>query len=247
MEEDFIFDNDNEDNVNSDHSDDEEAFISAYQEESIFFSEDTNLKSLVINSNEIEEGNTSFDFEQGETLDVDTESSVTSRICEFSINSMPIYICFVTIFIVIFHLIFLVDNDRYILIEFCNNLLSICNLAGSLCLTINSLRHITGFDKATKGMTVYVTCSKCHLIYPPGTTIKNCNFKIFPESNTCNNPLYKFTIASHSSPVMMYPYNSLKHTLQQHFSKSDFEQRINLWRNHPTMENTKLDIYDSAI
>ncbi|OAD78045.1 hypothetical protein PHYBLDRAFT_141906 [Phycomyces blakesleeanus NRRL 1555(-)] len=64
MEKDFIFDNDNEDNVNSDHN--------------------TNLESLVIDSNEIEKETISFDFEQDKTLDVDTESSRTSRVCEFS-------------------------------------------------------------------------------------------------------------------------------------------------------------------
>ncbi|OAD65347.1 hypothetical protein PHYBLDRAFT_153597 [Phycomyces blakesleeanus NRRL 1555(-)] len=195
--EDFIFDNDNADNVNSDDNDNEE---------------NTNLESLVIDSNKIEEGNASFDFEQGETLDVDTESSLDCEsnlsfvfiVHEFSVNSMPIYIRFVAIFIVISHLIFLVDNCEYILIEFCNNLLSICNLAGSLPLTIDSLRHITGFDEATKGMTVYVT-------------------------------------------LMVYPYNLLKHALQQKFFKPDFEQRINLWRNRLTIENTKLDIYDGSM
>ncbi|OAD66791.1 hypothetical protein PHYBLDRAFT_174815 [Phycomyces blakesleeanus NRRL 1555(-)] len=92
--EDFIFDNDNADNVNSDDNDNEEAFILAHQKESIFFSEDINLESLIIDSDEIEEGNASFDFKQSETLDVDTKSSVTSRVHEFSVNSMPIYIRF---------------------------------------------------------------------------------------------------------------------------------------------------------
>ncbi|OAD78516.1 hypothetical protein PHYBLDRAFT_163625 [Phycomyces blakesleeanus NRRL 1555(-)] len=187
--------------------------VSLLQEDAIFFSEDAGPQSFVIDGDDIEEGGTSFGFEKDEAFEDPALSSMKMQAHQYPLNNMSVYIRFMAIFIVIFHLVFLVDNDGSILIEFCNILLSLFDLTGALPLTIDSLKHITGFNTATGGITVYVTCSKCHTIYPPNTSTKNCTFKLFTHSNTCNNALFKSTSGNRSSPVMWKEAkNAAEHT-----------------------------------
>ncbi|OAD68820.1 hypothetical protein PHYBLDRAFT_149831 [Phycomyces blakesleeanus NRRL 1555(-)] len=202
--------------------------------------EDAGLQSFVIDGNDIEEGGTSFGFKKDKAFENPALSS-------YPLSNMPVYIRFMAIFIIIFHFVFLMDNGGSILIKFCNILFSLFDLTNALPLTIDSLKHITGFNTATGGIMVYVTCSKCYTIYSPNASTKNCTFKLFTHSNTCNNTLFKSTSGNRSSPVMVYPYSSLKHTLQQYFLTPNFEYRINLWRNCQTLAETKMDIYDSAM
>ncbi|OAD66583.1 hypothetical protein PHYBLDRAFT_175131 [Phycomyces blakesleeanus NRRL 1555(-)] len=111
-------------------------------------------EAFVVDDNEIEEGNTCFDFEKEENFD-----ETSDILIPLSFDNMPLYICFVTISVVIFHLIFLMKSSESILIEFCNTLLSLCNMSGALSLRINSLKHKAEFNISTDGMTVYIACS----------------------------------------------------------------------------------------
>ncbi|OAD72407.1 hypothetical protein PHYBLDRAFT_169538 [Phycomyces blakesleeanus NRRL 1555(-)] len=152
---------------------DQEVDLSLFQEESIFTAKDTITEAFMVDGDEIEEGNTGFDFEQEENFDETSGTSIVELVRPLSFDNMPLYIHFVAVFIVIFHLIFLVESGGSILIEFCNTLLSLCDMSGALPLTINSLKHKTGFNMATDGMTVYIACSQCHSIYPPETKKEN--------------------------------------------------------------------------
>ncbi|OAD74074.1 hypothetical protein PHYBLDRAFT_144534 [Phycomyces blakesleeanus NRRL 1555(-)] len=217
------------------------------EEESIFTAEDTITGAFVVDGDEIEEGDTGFDFEQEENFDETSGTSIVESARPSSFDNMPLYICFVAVFIVIFHSIFLVESGRLILVEFCNTLLSLCDMSGALPLTINSLKHKTGFNMAKDRMTVYIACSQWHSIYPPETSQRVCTFKKFSQSTICNNNLFKVSTRNCSLPAMIYPFNSLKYALQQKFSKPDFVCKINLWRNRQKIENTKLDIFDGAV
>ncbi|OAD78076.1 hypothetical protein PHYBLDRAFT_164953 [Phycomyces blakesleeanus NRRL 1555(-)] len=147
---------------------------------------------------------------------------------------MPLYIRFVAVFIVIFHLIFLVESSESILIEFCNTLLSLCDMSGALPLTINSLKHKTGFNMATDGMTVYIACSQCHSIYPLETSQRVYTFKKFSQSAICNNNLFKVSTGNYSLPAMIYPFNSevrlATKILQARFHVQDQFRMIQIWR-----------------
>ncbi|OAD67778.1 hypothetical protein PHYBLDRAFT_174096 [Phycomyces blakesleeanus NRRL 1555(-)] len=143
---------------------DQEVDLPLSQEESIFTAKDTFTGAFVVDRDEMEEGNTGFDFEQEENFEETSGISIVESVRSSSFNNMPLYICFVAVFIVIFHLIFLVESSGSILIEFCNTLLSLCDMSGTLLLMINSLKHKTGFNMVTDGMTVYIEYSQCHSI-----------------------------------------------------------------------------------
>ncbi|OAD80856.1 hypothetical protein PHYBLDRAFT_161494 [Phycomyces blakesleeanus NRRL 1555(-)] len=197
------------------------------QEESIFTAEDTITGAFVVDGNEIEEGDTGFDFKQEENFDETSGTLIVESVRPSSFDNMPLYIRFVAVFIVIFHLIFLVESGGSILIEFCNTLLSLCDMSGALPLMINSLKHKTGFNMATDGMTVYIACSQCHSIYPPETSQRVCTFKKFSQSAICNNNLFKVSTGNRSLPAMVYPFNSLNwanalnNTEQTHLEKEN--------------------------
>ncbi|OAD69155.1 hypothetical protein PHYBLDRAFT_149558 [Phycomyces blakesleeanus NRRL 1555(-)] len=193
--------NENVDRMEIDYNSDVDVDFNVNEEE------DAGPQSFVIDGDDIKEGGTSFGFEKDEAFEDPALSSMKMQAHQYPLNNMPVYIRFMAIFIVIFHLVFLVDNGESILIEFCNILLSLFDLTGALPLTIDSLKHITGFNTATGGITV----------------------------------------GNRSSPVMVYPYSSLKHALQQHFLTPNFEYRINLWRNRQTLAETKMDIYNGAM
>ncbi|OAD81215.1 hypothetical protein PHYBLDRAFT_161839 [Phycomyces blakesleeanus NRRL 1555(-)] len=188
---------------------DQEVDLPLSQEESIFTAKDTITGAFVVDGDEIEEDDTSFDFEQEENFDETSGTSIVESVRPLSFDNMPLYICFVAVFIVIFHLIFLVESSGSILIEFCNTLLSLCDMSGALPLTINSLKHKTGFNMATDGMTVYIACSQCHSIYPLETSQRVCTFKKFSQSAICNSNLFKVSTGNCSLPAKVYPFNSL--------------------------------------
>ncbi|OAD76909.1 hypothetical protein PHYBLDRAFT_165407 [Phycomyces blakesleeanus NRRL 1555(-)] len=188
---------------------DQEVDLPLSQEESIFTAKDTITGAFVVDGNEIKEGDTSFDFEQEENFDETSGTLIVESVRPSSFDNMPLYIRFVAVFIVIFHLIFLVESGGSILIEFCNTLLSLCDMSGALPLTINSLKHKTGFNMETDGMTVYIACSQCHSIYPLETSQRVCTFKKFSQSAICNNNLFKVSTGNRSLPAMVYPFNSL--------------------------------------
>ncbi|OAD79378.1 hypothetical protein PHYBLDRAFT_162452 [Phycomyces blakesleeanus NRRL 1555(-)] len=209
---------------------DQEVDLPLSQEESIFTAEDTIIGAFVVDGDEIEEGNTGFDFEQEENFDETSGTSIVESVRPLSFDNMPLYIYFVAVFIVIFHLIFLVESGGSILIEFCNTLLSLCDMSGALSLTINSLKHKTGFNMATDGMTVYIACSQCHSIYPPETSQKVCTFKKFSQSAICNNNLFKVSTGNRSLPAMVHPFNSLNwaNTLNN-TERTRLEKENNTW------------------
>ncbi|OAD79343.1 hypothetical protein PHYBLDRAFT_162417 [Phycomyces blakesleeanus NRRL 1555(-)] len=155
---------------------DQEVDLPLSQEESIFTAKDTVTEAFMVDGNEIEEGNTDFDFEQEENFDETSGTSIVESVRPLSFDNTPLYIRFVAVFIVIFHLICLVESSGSILIEFCNTLLSLYDLSGALPLTINSLKHKTGFNMTTDGMTVYIACSQCHSIYPLKTKLHRLSY-----------------------------------------------------------------------
>ncbi|OAD78851.1 hypothetical protein PHYBLDRAFT_163944 [Phycomyces blakesleeanus NRRL 1555(-)] len=208
---------------------DQEVDLPLSQEEFIFTAEDTITGVFVVDGNKIEEGNTGFDFEQEENFDETSGISIVESVCFLSFDNMPLYIRFVAVFIIIFHLIFLMESGGLILIEFCNTLLPLCDMSGALPLTINSLKHKTEFNMATDGIIVYIAYSQCHSIYPQETSQRVCTFKKFSKSAICNNNLFKVSTGNHSLSAMIYPFNSLKYALQQKFSKPDFRM-IQIWR-----------------
>ncbi|OAD70992.1 hypothetical protein PHYBLDRAFT_171051 [Phycomyces blakesleeanus NRRL 1555(-)] len=191
---------------------DQEVDLPLSQEESIFTAKDTFTGAFVVDRDEIEEGNTGFVFEQEENFDETSGTSIVESARPSSFDNMPLYIRFVAVFIVIFHLTFLVESGGSILIEFCNTLLSLCDMSGALLLTINSLKHKTGFNMATDGMTVYIACSQCHSIYPPETSQRVCTFKKFSQSAICNNNLFKVSTGNHSLPAMANALNNTEQT-----------------------------------
>ncbi|OAD79333.1 hypothetical protein PHYBLDRAFT_139365 [Phycomyces blakesleeanus NRRL 1555(-)] len=63
----------------------------------------------------------------------------------------------------------------------------------------------------------------------------------------CGNPLFFDPEVDQPISLMVFPYNSLKNSIAQHFAKPGFECQIVQWRSRETINSTLLDIYDGAM
>ncbi|OAD69923.1 hypothetical protein PHYBLDRAFT_171946 [Phycomyces blakesleeanus NRRL 1555(-)] len=163
----------------------------------------------------------------------DFEDMVASEILAFVVASLKIHEMsqtsqFIAIFGIIFHAFYLVQAGGTAMLKFFRHLLVAFDKDTNLPLTINALKTMTGFNFMTKSIVKYTVCNKCFAIYLPGNCQPNCTFEKYTTKppTYCGNPLFSDTEADRAVPLMVFPYNSLKNALAQHFAKPGFEHQI---------------------
>ncbi|OAD79017.1 hypothetical protein PHYBLDRAFT_164107 [Phycomyces blakesleeanus NRRL 1555(-)] len=184
----------------------------------------------------------SDEFENKSKVEVasveDFEDMIASKILAFVVTSLKIYEMsqisqFMTLFGIIFQAFYLVQTGRTALLKFFRYLLIAFDKNINLPLIIDALKTMTGFNFMTKSIAKYIVCNKCFAIYLPGNHQPNCTFKkyITTLSTYCGNPLFSDTKADCPIPLMVFPYNSLKNALAQHFAKPGKCMLSNLYHN----------------
>ncbi|OAD80250.1 hypothetical protein PHYBLDRAFT_163272 [Phycomyces blakesleeanus NRRL 1555(-)] len=123
---------------------------------------------------------------------------------------------------------YLVQAGGTAMLKFFYHLLVAFEKNTDLPLTVDVLKTMTGFNFMTKSIVKYTICNKCFAIYLPGNCQPNCTFEKYTTTppTYCGNSLFSDTKADRAVPLMVFPYNSLKNALAQHFAKPGFEHQI---------------------
>ncbi|OAD67783.1 hypothetical protein PHYBLDRAFT_174102 [Phycomyces blakesleeanus NRRL 1555(-)] len=206
------------------------------REDEIFQFEESDVEttSLASDNDDPDSSDESEDESEVEVAGVeDFEDMVASEILAFVVASLKIHEMsqtsqFMALFGVIFQAFYLVQAGGTAMLKFFRHLLVAFDKDTDLPLTIDALKTMTGFNFMTKSIVKYTVCNKCFAIYLPGNRQPNCTFEKYTTTppTYCGNPLFSDTEADRAVPLMVFPYNSLKNALAQHFAKPGFEHQI---------------------
>ncbi|OAD65487.1 hypothetical protein PHYBLDRAFT_176081 [Phycomyces blakesleeanus NRRL 1555(-)] len=206
------------------------------REDEIFQFEESDVEttSLASDNDDPDSSDESEDESEVEVASVeDFEDMVASEILAFVVASLKIHEMsqtsqFMALFGVIFQAFYLVQAGGTAMLNFFRHLLVAFDKDTDLPLTIDALKTMTGFNFMIKSIVKYTVCNKCFAIYLPGNRQPNCTFKKYTTTppTYCGNPLFSDTKADRAVPLMVFPYNSLKNALAQHFAKPGFEHQI---------------------
>ncbi|OAD81574.1 hypothetical protein PHYBLDRAFT_162168 [Phycomyces blakesleeanus NRRL 1555(-)] len=206
------------------------------REDEIFQFEESDVEttSLASDNDDSDSSDESEDENEVEVASVeDFEDMVASEILTFVVASLKIHEMsqtsqFMALFGVIFQTFYLVQAGGTAMLKFFRHLLVAFDKDTDLPLTIDALKTMTSFNFMTKSILKYTVCNKCFTIYLPGNHQPNCTFEKYTTTppTYCGNPLFSDTKADRTIPLMVFPYNSLKNALAQHFAKLGFEHQI---------------------
>ena len=157
---------------------------------------------------------------------------------------------FVAAFLVLFQLMFTTEYAGSVMLRFLNTLFVTLRKALRLPVTPATVRAQIGFDHLTAHLVKYIACPSCHSLYRYGDNAPQfCTYVRFPthpspaQRKVCNASLF----STSARPRKEYVYNSLVHTLQVLFSRPEFENQINEWRQRGSHEDMMFDVYDAAM
>ncbi|OAD65129.1 hypothetical protein PHYBLDRAFT_176406 [Phycomyces blakesleeanus NRRL 1555(-)] len=206
------------------------------REDEIFQFEESDVKttSLASDNDNPDSSDESEDESEVEVAGVeDFEDMVASEILAFVVASLKIHEMsqtsqFMALFGLIFQAFYLVQAGGTAMLKFFCHLLVAFDKDTDLPLIIDALKTMTGFNFMTKSIVKYTVCNKCFAIYLPGNRQPNCTFEKYTTTppTYCGNPLFSDTEADRAVPLMVFPYNSLKNALAQHFAKPGFKHQI---------------------
>ena len=141
--------------------------------------------------------------------------------------------------------------------------LQLCQFARSLPKTIKQLRVIAGID--VDMFTMFVVCPMCHCIYDSDSCVatigrrkevNRCKHIAYPDHphshlrQRCNQLLMKTCKAKSSfiyRPFKVFCYQSIIQTLKYHFSRPNFLNNCEQWRNRVIPDGVLGDIYDGRV
>lgn len=148
--------------------------------------------------------------------------------------SEPVAYIFVLILMMLYGR-YLTQEGGEILMVFFNIVLSFLGLAFRFPKQMKTFTSRMKYqEKFYQGIKEFVSCSRCHAIYPLPLTKqermakKYCIFATRISSTTrhvlhrCGNELYYTTKAGKLNPLRMYVYNSIINTLKQFASRQGF-------------------------
>ncbi|KAG2192124.1 hypothetical protein INT47_010712, partial [Mucor saturninus] len=106
------------------------------------------------------------------------------------------------------------------------------------------------------GVTRYTVCGKCHSLYAPEVTKdktpsqQSCSF-VSLDGDVCDEVLFEQVKKRNGKtifkPKFVYPYKSLKSSLQELMLRPEFESTMNDWRLRNVVPGTYYDIYDGKM
>ncbi|OAD70518.1 hypothetical protein PHYBLDRAFT_148433 [Phycomyces blakesleeanus NRRL 1555(-)] len=210
------------------------------REDEIFQFEESDVETTLLASDndDPDSSDESEDESEVEVAGVEDFEDMVASVASLKIHEMSQTSQFMALFGVIFQAFYLVQAGGTAMLKFFHHLLIAFDKDTDLPLTIDALKTMTGFNFMTKSIVKYTICNKCFAIYLPGNRQPNCTFEKYTTtpSTYCGNPLFSDTEADRTVPLMVFPYNSLKNALAQHFAKPG-----------ETVNSTLLDVYDGAM
>ena len=132
--------------------------------------------------------------------------------------------------------------------------------------TYDSMLNFLGLNRNSHAYTVYVLCPKCNLVYNKDDCIENvcgqeqsrkCVYVRFPKHphkrlrEPCHTSLLKENLKADNTvslvPRKVYPYCSLRESIQRIASQRNFLQKCEHWRRRSVPPDVMGDIYDGDI
>ena len=132
--------------------------------------------------------------------------------------------------------------------------------------THSKLLNLLGLNPCSDAYTVYVLCPQCNLVYCEDDCSeksfgqersRKCVFVKFPNHphrrrrEPCNTTLLKEKVKPDHTislvPRKIYPYCSLKKSMQRIVSQQNFLQKSEHWRERSVPANVMGDVYDGAV
>ena len=138
---------------------------------------------------------------------------------------------------------FLTDKGASTLLLFFNLLILAFGEQFQFPVTPSTVEKQLGFDQLTTHLVRYAACPICHTLYHQDNIPGSCSSSAFAFHQRCGASLL-----NNSRPRKEFAYNSLVKSIQNLFSRPNFEKKINEWRKRTGIPADHMfDIYDGAM